>query len=326
MQSDSSGGSSAIDRAKAAWGANTSLIQGHKSELMERNNYLRTGITNRHFRAFRQFCLEEDQYVVAVRQTKKECVKWIEEGFPAKPGTITLVKCDPETGFVTCRDRTDEDGKTITYEEQRAEAWKAGYYVLEPKPHDGKRQGRSAATTDKAPLWATNGINALTLNFLDLELRVPRTDDGQYGSLLARYQRGTVVNSGGEPLTGDYDVMFAFPVGNPGGMRAALVGGTEASGVRGDSPHAHEPDKLLYERTNPWIEEIKRKLNVRLDGVQKPRIMHSFHDLRYDPTENNKGGCILFMPNETYWLPTPESVVIECEKLGRVQGWQHHTR
>jgi hypothetical protein len=324
---------SALDRAKAAWGSQSALIQGHKAEVMERNNYLRTGITNKHFRAFRQFCLEGDQHVVAVRQTKSACVKWIEEGCPAKPGSIVSIKCDQVTGFVTCQNRTDnKTGRTITFDEQVNEAWRAGYYVLMHKTPDSSvlayLSQAPAGTRDhsRLPFAATNGRDVLQYKFLDVQLFVPSTDDAQYGSLLCEYRPGTVVDKQGNPLTGDYDIMFAFPVSSPGGKQTALVGGTHAAGARGDSPYEHDPEKLLYERTNPWIKGIIESLNRRLDGVQNPRIMHSFHDLRYAPTENNDGGCTLFTPDGTYWLPTPESVEIYCRELGRAQGWQMHTR
>jgi len=59
-------------------------------------------------------------HVVAFRAGKKAAVRWIEQGFPAKPLTLKC-KVDPRVGLLLAHDADD-----------RAQAEQAGYPVLEP--------------------------------------------------------------------------------------------------------------------------------------------------------------------------------------------------
>lgn len=275
-----------------------------------------TGITIPHFEALLAYCKKGFDYVptapsaalaaryhmpsnpvsrgveqlcIAVRKTKPACAKWIDARYPAKPGSLFNVKCSPLTGFVTC---VKNHPKGVPYDKQRQEAWDAGYYVLEYLP-DPRRPGEMC-------FLAIRGKDHLAYHHFPKEEILHATGETTYGTLDKVHQTGQVIDGKSKrPLTGDYDIMWAFPLNNPASTRVHLVGGTEAKGKR------DEEDGLLYDRNNPWIKQLIPKLN---EAIGDQRIMHSFHDLKFRPDEKNDDGCTVFHPAGAFWVKKPQLV------------------
>lgn len=238
-----------------------------------------------------------EQLCIAVRVTKPACAKWIDARYPAKPGTIFNVKCSEVTGFVTC---VKDHAKGVPYDQQRQEAWDAGYYVLEYLP-DPRRPGEMC-------FMAIRGKDHLAYHHFPKEEILHATGHNTYGTLDKLHETGQVIDGKSKrPLTGDYDIMWAFPVNSPASTRLHLIGGTEAQGDRDD-------DGLLYDRNNPWVKQLIPKLN---EAIGDERIMHSFHDMKFRADENNKDGCTVFHPEGAFWFSTPKLVEKMSIRIGR---------
>lgn len=158
----------------------------------------RFGITRDHWRSVASFATIR-KYVIALRTGKKAAVKWIEQGFPAKPLELKI-KVDRERGVLIAGTRSE-----------REEAWATGRPVLEALPGrplefaarlPGGRDAYGGARFHRnTHPWATEGV------VLDRDSRLPITSD---------YDLAAVVDT----------VRFDY-----GGTYASLAGGSNRTNV-----------------------------------------------------------------------------------------------
>src|SRR5262249_50087206 len=140
-----------------------------------------------------------------------------------------------------------------------------------------------------------------------------------------QFQIGVVIDPASHlPLTGDYDLMGAFPIDNPGGqaltmvhtdnkrtMKEQAIVMTQTEHGRADLAMA----TLTKMRNSPYCTEIAKMLNSGFGG--RARIMHGAHDLKYDPRDNNEDGCSVFHPQGAFFLPTAAEVERFYQVIGR---------
>jgi hypothetical protein len=256
--------------------------------------------------------------IIVVRRTKPACLPWIKKDYPAKPASVWKIKNDPNTGLVTC----SHGNSKYTFDEQVKHAWESGHYVLveEPREKPPEAGGGPGFFGGYNPLGQAEGNrHAEDLAYGPPTRLVARcyhhTMDRQFPKN-AEFAPGQVIDpKTGLPLTGDYDLMGVMPMDNPSGKNLVLIHSAD------DKPMEKEKSVggalLRKMRDNPYGARIRSKLNEGFGST--PRIMHGAHDLKYDPTENNEDGCIVFSSQLVFFLPTAHEVDKFYQELGRLQ-------
>lgn len=293
----------ALDEAKKKWGSAEVISGGNEpaapidysnwaEKFLDRTDERLTGIAEPHFSVFAGVARGLN-CVIVVRQTKAACLPWIKLDFPAKPSSIWKIKNSAHTGLVTC-----SAPHPTHYHDQQLHAWKAGHYVLQ--------------TDDEFKLPWTTGVprgrkvRALYARRFEEVLHHPF-----YGK---PFEPGQVIDPESLlPLTGDYDLMGAFPAPSPKSKALTKVHDADAQPkdveIVGDTT-------LLKQRENPYVLKVAETLNEGFSG--RPRIMHGSHDLKFDPTENNKDGCSVFTPELAFWISTAKNVEKFYSDIGRL--------
>jgi len=89
------------------------------TRLLSTDDAARCGVTVRHWVTLAQYA-QARRYVLCIRAGKPASVRWIEQGFPAKPIDFKLCKVDPSVGLLFAAGPAE-----------RAEARRASYPLLE---------------------------------------------------------------------------------------------------------------------------------------------------------------------------------------------------
>lgn len=293
-----------LDKAKQRWGS-ADVVQGDNEavdpidydkwadKMLDSSDEELTGIASSHFSVFGGVA-RALECIIVVRQTKPACLPWIKLDFPAKPSEIWKIKNSARTGLVTCA-----SADPSRYRDQQLHAWQAGHYVLEAAEERETRWSLGVKSRGK--------VRALYARRFEEVL-----DHPFYGK---PYEAGQVIDPDSLlPLTGDYDLMGAFPAASP--KSKALVAVHDADAGPKDVEVFAGGGTLLKQRDNPYVMKIVEMLNENFQG--RPRIMHGSHDLKFDPTDNNKDGCSVFTPETAFWITTAKKVEEFYSEIGRL--------
>lgn len=159
------------------------MMQSYDIEPYRKLGYFaESGITSGHFKVFRDVAAETGT-IILVRKGNRTCLRWIEQGYPAKPMTVYLSKTSPRTGKVTC------DGTAALKTDQVRQVHQAGHYVLEPHP-------RSKCLRALNPLSIQPEIAK--------EFPLDSTEMNEPGQVIEA--------DSGLAMTGDYDLMGVIDV------------------------------------------------------------------------------------------------------------------
>jgi hypothetical protein len=227
------------------------------------------GIAPAHWRVLVRYSAEKD-YVLALRTGKRAAVRWIEQGFPAKPLELKI-KVDRELGLLMARTP-----------EARDEAWRNGRPVLEPDPSRPRMLAARIAARDAWPghrfdpghlPWARAGV------VLDPATRLPITSDYDLAAVVdtVTFHYDWIYGSmaGGRNRTNHMIEAIARDLNRRFGNRR-IVHGTEAQ-YSGSMAH-DDDDEIVIFHPNGDVQHLAPMPVLQTDLLLQEIILSYFPD------------------------------------------------